>query len=227
MFIISDFHDYYDVGMQNGIDKQLPYRRFQQEVCVTVQEPKNNWMWSRYRRERYKWSFYVIGFAGKVYPAIHYFLGADSEPTFCYDYDQLDDPFYDYYVDAYNYYYWKPNSTKKLEGKYRREAFKVIKKYFNDIFTTYKDRWLGLFEQYQTAIFIGNDLKGGIVTLNGNLSQYRFQKVLPPMQAYQELSMYVGSYLTKPVIEEPPISDAVKAEIHGFDKFSFRKEKQR
>ena len=39
--------------------------------------------------------------------------------------------------------------------------------------------------------------------------------------------MYVGAYLTKPVIEEPPISDKIKAEIHGFDRFSFRKEKQK
>ena len=47
------------------------------------------------------------------------------------------------------------------------------------------------------------------------------------MQAFQELAMYVGAYLTKPVIEEPPIADNIKAEIHGFDKFSFRKEKQK
>ena len=47
------------------------------------------------------------------------------------------------------------------------------------------------------------------------------------MEAFQELAMYVGAYLTKPVIEEPPISDEIEAEIHGFDKLSFRKEKQK
>ena len=26
MQIISDFHDYYDIGMKTGVDMQLPYR---------------------------------------------------------------------------------------------------------------------------------------------------------------------------------------------------------
>jgi len=87
------------------------------------------------------------------------------------------------------------------------------------------NQWEYVFDRYKTAIFVYRIGRG--LVLNERLNQYEFQKVLPPMQAWQELEMYVGSYLTQPVIQEPPISDKIKAEIKGFDKFSFRKDKQK
>ena len=91
-----------------------------------------------------------------------------------------------------------------------------------------KDRkeLLELFEQFQTAIFV-TQIGEAKVIINDRLNLYHFQKVLPPMEAFQELAMYVGARLTKPVIEEPPISDKIKAEIHGFDQHSFRKGKSK
>jgi len=84
-----------------------------------------------------------------------------------------------------------------------------------------------LFETHKTAIFaFCPSYSRSPLIINERLNQYAFQKVLPPMEAFQKLAMYVGSYLTKPTIEEPPISDKIKAEIKGFDKFSFRKEKK-
>ena len=49
-------------------------------------------------------------------------------------------------------------------------------------------------------------------------------RIKDPYTAYQELSMYLGNmaFPNKPI---PTISDEVMAEIKGFNKFSFRKDK--
>jgi hypothetical protein len=51
-----------------------------------------------------------------------------------------------------------------------------------------------------------------------------FVSILPPAQAYQELVMWHGRQ-ARPEPPIPPVSDAIRAESHGFDKFSFRKDK--
>jgi hypothetical protein len=55
----------------------------------------------------------------------------------------------------------------------------------------------------------------------GNLG---FAKVLPPYEAFQELSMWVGGVLPNPGSPTVEIgSDVVRAEKHGFDGWSFRR----
>ena len=217
MRIISDFHDYYDVGMQNGVDPQLPYRRFRREEPVLF--PRGNWKSVGNKLmvdEDYRILYF--GFAGKVYPRMETSFNMTDvvEPTFCFDPTRLDDSFF---VDRVKKARW---TGKNLQRAVKREKVRVFE-YFE-----FKDapELLDLFEQFKTAIFVYQKGNNTII-INERLNLYGFQKVLPPMEAFQELAMYVGAYLTKPVIEEPPISDTIKAEIHGFDKFSFRKEKQK
>jgi len=213
--IISDFQDYYDVGMQNGIDPQLQYRRFRQEE--SIKSPVRS-MYTDYYR------FLYIGFAGKIYPRMEGWFGKRQfkeatpyntiEPSSGVDPTLIEDAFF--LVIA-----------KELWGggeKYQKLGAKRIKKQVLECFE-FKNapELLGLFEQFKTAIFVYQT--GGTIVINECLNRYNFQKILPPMEAFQELAMYVGARLTKPVIQEPPLSDKVKAEIHGFDKHSFRKEK--
>ena len=219
MRIISDFHDYYDVGMQNGVDPQLPYRRFRREATVSF--PIDDWR-SIGRKIMYYAHFYRLfyfGFAGKIYPCIDIsFNLADAvEPTFSFAPTELEDSFF---VEILK-------NDRLGRGKYLKESVKRKKE---EVFECFEFRnapeLLDLFEKFKTAIFVyqlGNDS----IVINERLNLYGFQSILPPAQAFQELAMYVGAVLTKPVIEEPPISDKIKAEIHGFDRFSFRKEKQK
>ncbi|MCL2119505.1 MAG: hypothetical protein FWH27_13875 [Planctomycetaceae bacterium] len=214
MRIISDFHDYYDVGMQNGIDLQLPYRRFRCEEKVDLYVP-----WD-YRLSAWSYKNYAIiyfGFAGKIYPAIEQIYNS-NETVYGFNLDMIDPKFFNGYVE------WYCERGKRRE-KERKELLVRFKNHLKKAFAFQdKKEFLDLFEQFKTAIFVYR-LGSGTIVINERLNQYGFQKILPPLKAFQELEMYVGSYLTKPVIEEPPISDKIKAEIHGFDKYSFRKDK--
>jgi len=213
MKIISDFHDYYDIGMQNGIDPQLPYRRFRREEAIRF--PGIDWEYEDWECTYADWYHLMFfGFAGKIYPCINASLN-EATPSFCFRATSLDDSFYTHVTN------------KRHKYHYTGWRVKDIKNEITEIFE-YKPEpnVLGLFEKFKTAIWVWK-MGNSTIVINERLNLYEFQKVLPPMQAFQELAMYVGSYLTKPVIEEPPISDKIKAEIKGFDKHSFRKDRQK
>ena len=226
MRIISDFKDYYDIGAQYGIDPQLPYHRVRRFESLEFDRP-NSWRLYRdsfaakfYHAEYHH--FYYIGFAGKIYACINVAFH-DEKPKFCFDPSLIDDAFFacDFALQYKRKY--------RHDVKSDRTSFQRMKKEITECYE-YKNypELLDLFEKHKTAIFVCDcSPYRSTVVINESLSRYGFQKVLPPMQAWQELEMYVGSYLTKPTIEEPPISDKIKAEIKGFDKFSFRKDKQK
>lgn len=59
-----------------------------------------------------------------------------------------------------------------------------------------------------------------------SLKEYDFPRVMDPFTLFQELSMFVGGVLPRnpnPMVEI--VDQKVKAEKHGFDKWSFRKHK--
>ena len=224
MRIISDFHDYYDVGMQNGVDPQLPYQRYRREVRINHLHGFNDpYYWYLY--EEYACAdnnrIVFIGFAGKVYPALVH-INNFKETVYIFDIDKADPKFFENAVNRM-LQCGRTLSRKRAE----KDCLVQIKKEIKDMFSWKDDKaLLGLFDELKTAIFV-YWLESPTVIINERLNQYGFQKVLPPMQAFQELEMYVGACLTKPTIEEPPIPDKIKAEIHGFDKYSFRKDKKK
>jgi coproporphyrinogen III oxidase len=58
------------------------------------------------------------------------------------------------------------------------------------------------------------------------LKNYEFFKVFNPYETYQQIEMFISNL----AINEDRIvmiSDKLKAETHGFDKFSFRKDKSK
>ena len=221
MRIISDFHDYYDIGMQNGIDPKLPYQRFRREEHVVFPQGDFRSFGRRCKNFARYYKITFLGFAGKIYPCID--LASDGEEEkYQFDPTLIDDEFHLSINERRGGWYWGRQAKREKDKRYIVDG---IKEDIDEIFA-YRDRkeLLDLFGKFKTAIFayrVGAD----DVVINERLNIYGFQKILPPMQAFQELEMYVGSYLTQPVIEEPPISDKIKAEIHGFDKFSFRKDK--
>lgn len=82
-----------------------------------------------------------------------------------------------------------------------------------------------LFRELDCPIFIiEDDYPGPTLTINPRLNTISFQKVVGPYQAFQELEMFIGSTLAKQTDPEVHISDELRAESHGFNKWSFRKE---
>lgn len=64
------------------------------------------------------------------------------------------------------------------------------------------------------------------LTLNPKLTDYQFYRVFDAYSAFQEIEMFMNNQIIRP--DDPfiePVSDELKAQAHGFDKFSFRKDK--
>jgi len=61
------------------------------------------------------------------------------------------------------------------------------------------------------------------VIKNPCLKKYQFYKVMEPMTIYQKIQQFIGGVLSSPEKDPWPINDKLKAESHGFDKWSFRK----
>ena len=61
---------------------------------------------------------------------------------------------------------------------------------------------------------------------NPLLKEYQFYKVFDAVQAFQEISMFLGGVLGNREKEIVNVEDKYKITQHGFDKWSFRKEPQ-
>jgi len=62
--------------------------------------------------------------------------------------------------------------------------------------------------------------------INPLLKEYQFYKVFNAVQAFQEISMFLGGVLGNREKEIVNVADKYKITQHGFDKWSFRKEPQ-
>lgn len=69
------------------------------------------------------------------------------------------------------------------------------------------------------------DYRGWMLTLNPRLNTVDFQQILPPVEAYQQLSMWYGNRCFNEN-SIPEVSDKDLAEAKGFNKYSFRKERE-
>jgi len=147
-------------------------------------------------------------------------MSVNGRVSFCFDVNHIDDSV----LIELAMQGWNREIVRRegLQAAVKRERRRIAE-FFGHM--GYTIGWyLPLFELFKTAIFVHQSGDKSVV-LNERLNQYSFQKVLPPMEAFQELATYVGARLTQPVRQDPPLSDEVKAEIHGFDKYSFRKGK--
>jgi hypothetical protein len=62
--------------------------------------------------------------------------------------------------------------------------------------------------------------------INPLLKNYEFYKVFDTFQAFQEISMFMGGVLGAGEKEITVVADKYKIAQHGFDKYSFRKDKE-
>lgn len=220
MLIVSKFHDYYDSAATYGIDKTVVYKREMAEKPI-----------ERYRRdiprpEHFDFgdkvvdiSFHLIGFCGKVYPAIK-FEESDETSNTVYAYE---------YFESVAASYSIPIDTKaKLTGwssfRYWRggvhSAF--IKQWFNNDWTK---EFGGKFVELHQPVFVINSGDQRLVLLNGyRLKDFNFAKVKDPATAFQELYMFIDGVLGQPKDIPSKQTDKEKAASHGHDgPYSFKR----
>jgi hypothetical protein len=182
--------------------------------------------------------FNVMLFCGKAYPLVHvkvesitkkdkkfFYKLVDEE--YCYALETLDNYIkqYDRPIDEVNdtyeelgySYYYTSNFKKYVQGHFDKKYDKYIK-----LFDLYKMPYFYVESRYDLK---EKDNRWCISTetiLLPQLKQYKFAKVVPPMQAFQEISMYLGK-LNAVEDNTVTIEDKYLAQGKGFDCYSFKK----
>ncbi len=140
---------------------------------------------------------------------------------------QFDEPEYVYSIEEVNKVL-NSNGYAPLDKNdiYSIDDFKLD---FNDIHMKYNCPVMMIYHTaFETCddIVVSPHYNNTLIrlVLNPNLSDLNFQKVMNNREAYQEIEMYLSNILVSDKMPENPISDKLKAESHGFDKKSFRKE---
>jgi hypothetical protein len=207
--IVSNFKDYYDIGLGLGYDSHVDYIRTPREIdfseeLAPIDRVTRDFFRKEVKRSCYSYSsaqfsigYVVIGFCGAFYPLV-ILSKWGAEPKFCYSYEELCS-----IIDDSRY-------------KHYKTFFDTVKSLKNE----------ELFRSNRAPILIvvyGNKTKA---TWNGLLRQYNFARIIDPYQAFQKIDMFLSN-LAAPEKPIPPRTDLEKLQSHGFDKkVSFRKGKK-
>ena len=237
MLILNKKKDYYDgVAQTKGIDKTIVYNR---EILLFEKREipdffaKSNYSWIesnnspinyshynlKFSNDKYiKYSYFIVGFCGKLYLGFKLYYEDNShvnrklKSDITYDINE--------FIGLLNpdkYFRKKTDST--IIEKYNKlkniDLIDLFRKYNTPIFI-YDDNYdVDYIRSYNNSRFIVNPL----------LKDYEFYKLFDSFQTFQEIEMFIGGVLGNNEKEIINLSNDDKIKKHGFDKFSFRKDK--
>ena len=218
MRIISNFHDYYDTAMAFHSNTPVYERKTSSHPIEWVGE---SYVYNHYNIDPRTG---ILGFCGEIYPFVHFRI----KNAFVYTEDDYNEiiskiPPKNKYNMPDIFRTWNKNRTAKTWFNKDFQAFASKNK------TVINPK--SLFEQYKTPIFaIVQEQKPAYhnIIINPNLSDYVFYRLSDPFSTFQKIEMFLSNELVKP--DDPfiqPIPDEIKAQSHGFNQFSFRKEKSK
>jgi hypothetical protein len=197
MKIISTFKDYYDSAISFA---SLVYDR--KTVIRPIKETRGNTVEPKYPHIRWLYGTQsealIIGFCGKLYPCIK------VVDQFYYDASQI--------------------PQEDLKGSFRVWIDRNARHEFWTNTTDLTKHAESLF--LDTPVFVyTHTVDGKQITLNPCLKEFQFYKVVDPVTACQEISMHLGTYLSRNEISSQPLSEKEALQKHGMDKWSFKKKK--
>lgn len=218
----SSSYDYYDSVMKSGVDRSIKYIRKTEIVKKDFKLDKlHRFSQNIYDRKIGRLDTdrtFLISICGNYYNGL---------ALWSYN---LDDKFNHYFYDKKSLFSVLENS------KYSNADYNNLKPaYFNKVELFERGFSQDLFNlhiEYKTPILVNSNFDDEIgnygefnLVKDANLKQYEFQKVLDPYTIFQMIQQFISGVLSNPEKEIWPISDQIKAESHGFDKWSFRKQK--
>lgn len=229
MKIYSNFQDYYDGVQGMGMDTSVVFDRKYGKISLQPPFTMSLSFWSREKgdvrvysedaywrlnnRDGHDEGTIFIFFAGKLYPLLRVYICKDGHQE-----EKIVSSFDEYvaYLDSFGF---KPfNTTYRLN-----DSIKELENYFKFSPDSVAS-WM-IDNKLVIAKADYKDLKNGLLRINPCLKDYKFQRILDPYMAYQEISMWVGGILPQSK-EVQDVPDKYKIEQHGFDpQWSFRKHK--
>ncbi|MCP3921239.1 MAG: hypothetical protein GY714_01510 [Desulfobacterales bacterium] len=240
MRIISNFKDYYDIGLSEGHDKTIVYKRFIEEETYQVSRfrPKNVKPFE-FEKETsvlrhslgFDYQWIVIGFCGKVFLCLKLersFVVHDGKKnvnqikTFhCYKAEQVTKVFRNYATK---------DELKSFFGKPRyiwRESLR-LSTMRNRFFDWNNNKYEDVFIKMNAPIFVVDRVetkfRHDLIRLrsNVNLKYYQFYQVFCPYTTFQEISMFISGVLGVGDPDMIEISDEHKRDAKGFNEESFK-----
>ena len=124
-----------------------------------------------------------------------------------------------------DFFYDSKSLLEKVGNKkISREMTRYFREFFNHSFS--KDEINDIHFLLDSPIIIVKKRGDENIIINPKLKDYRFYKIVDSFTAFQELSMFIGGVMGGKVPKMVEISNEDKIAKHGFDKWSFRKEKK-
>ena len=249
--IHSKFSDYYDSALGYGIDEACHYVRKTEKFepkSAGVAHPLDPLMekefytnliyraprlegWSNNDRD---FSAYIFMFCGKIYVGLKVktkIKDINSEYVWAWSYDDVAKIIEEHGTkrekrlwnskkhdkeDRWRYFRYKFTNKRHMEELF---SFNGIER--NDAIDFHHDTGIPVM-----LIITEDKGKGARLIYNPVLADHEFYKVLDAYQAFQEISMFISGVLGGNSPKMVEISNKDKIHKHGFDKFSFRKEKE-
>jgi hypothetical protein len=233
MRVISKFYDYYD---NTGYYSEYPvYLRKTAEYTIGkapfLDKKWNDYIASinsgvfRFPVSKYPVYMYVVGCCGKLY-FIYNVVDTDVnyKPIAYNDINKVLDVAYG------------GNKRAIDDVKYNSRTFRCSYSFFVDsssqnILELFDNRFgnrdlTDLFIKVGSPIFIiPIGKQNSIFTVNPVLIDYGFQHIVDPYTMHQEIEMYLGNVLVSDK-DTPEFDDVLKRDMHGMDKWSFKKQRK-
>lgn len=228
MRIISKFHDYYDVGMRYGMDKEVVYVRTTEEVPYTDRSHIQAGQYVyRYPPVLYKeyWTRLVFSVCGRFYICYSMYLPSylqgEERRAFCYSTQEVESVLRSLFPEALNRLSntpWRDNRTYKeiLEWEFSNQG---------------KPLPPDLHQKYKTPVFVEGCLDQSKypqpygLWKNPNLRKLEFFRIeKDPVRLYQDIYMFISGIIGTPENKMAKINNEERIITHGYDlKYSFRK----
>lgn len=220
MRIISPKKDYYDCIQSVSQDRSIQYIREPKDEQIEKSKwPFPDSPWNFFSGIGYEWNSYIIGFCGKIYPAVKIWQSrpADSSAEkMCFSVDEIQ-TFIETHVKK------KFQKTFHNGTKYSYGTKKSFDKFFQECDKKCND-YLEMFISRRCPVFVAQQrtYHDQVISYNILLKDFEFYRVFDAYTAFQEIFMFMNN-LAVPQKNIPTISDEMKAQAHGYDKWSFRK----
>jgi len=238
MKIISKFQDYYDIGIAYGVDEKLRFERVTEysEKMINKLKSVTKIVYKKEGQNYRIFCYYnVILFCAKIYPLIYIRVENIHKKDKKYIYSLVDEE-YSYTINDAMVYI--NQNYKNVDEIYVKDSDYYVwnditlKEAFTRHFDEKYDECISEFEVFKRPYFYigrhyyinekGIECISKSTILSPQLKKYKFAKIVPPMQAFQEISMYLGK-LNAVEDNTVTIEDKYLAQGKGFDCYSFKK----
>lgn len=232
MRLISDIHDYYDSIFRTSVqDKRDTFVRNRTVIHNKTHSFRSTTCSST--KHSYTLTTGIIGFCGRIYPFIRVWasnLDMDIPSSNCcyYTYEDFikhNSDIRNGLTKIVNNHWGILNSLKGIKAWLERGEEQIWSwgKHTSNVLNN--PIYLAYFRKHNVAYFsVEDENNNQKITLYPVLKDFQFYKVYDVNTTFQMIEIYLHNDLAPRDEVNIPISDILKAETHGFDRFSFRKD---